>query len=739
MVRSPHAHADIRAIDTAAALAAPGVKAVYTATDLDAAGLKPIPCVVPLKVRAGTTMAMKHRPVLASGTVRHAGEPVAVVVAETAAQARDAAELVLVDYADRPAVVVTGDALSSPALVHGDAPGNLCFDWEKGDSAAVDAAFAGAARVVTLDVVNQRLVPNPMEGRGCLASFDGATGRTKIWVSSQGVHMQRDMLAKVFGVPADRFHVLTTDVGGGFGMKIFAYPEYALAAFATQKLGVPVRWTSERGEAFLSDDHGRDNLTKAELALDADGRFLALRVDCIANMGAWLSNYAPFIPTDGQCRMFSGIYRTPSIHARVRGVFTHTQPVDAYRGAGRPEAAYLIERLVDKAGRETGLGPVEIRRRNIIPPEAMPFQTPLGHKYDTGDFRRTLETALQRADADGFSARKAAARAKGELLGLGIASYIEACSGGPPEQADIRLSPASKVLVLIGTQSNGQGHETAYKQVLAESLGVGLDDVEVVQGDSDRVTYGQGTGGSRSVPVGGAAIRAGAAKLVEAAKIVAAGLLEVAEAEVGFRVDPEGGLFFAQGSNRTLRLAEVAAKATADADGNAFAVVERWQPPAPTFPNGTHVCEVAVDMETGVPRVTRYTVVDDFGTVMNPLLLAGQVHGGIAQGIGQALLEQAVFDPDSGQLLTGSFMDYALPRAADMPTVDLTLAPVPSTTNALGMKGAGEAGTIGACPAVINALVDALAAYGVTHIDMPATPEKLWRLIRQGAPALAAE
>lgn len=738
VLRSPHAHAVLGEINVSDALSMPGVHAILTAADLIAAGIKPIACQVPLRVRAGTTMAMKHRPVLAQGFVRHVGEPVAFIIADTLAAACDAAEAVMVDYDPLDCVTDTRQALGHPAQVHDDAPDNLCFDWEKGRAADTDAAFAKAARTISLDLINNRLAPSPMEGRACLADHDGDAGRTRLTLGSQGVHDMRGMLAAAFDEPKDNFHVVTPDVGGGFGMKMFAYPEYVLCCLAARRLGRPVAWTSGRGEAFLSDDHGRDNVSHAELALDEDGRILALRADIIANMGAYLSNYAPYIPTEGQVKMLSGVYRIPALYGRVRGVFTHTQPVDAYRGAGRPEAAYLVERLIDKAAREIGADPAEFRRLNMIPPSAMPYATPLGHVYDSGDFAGTMDAALLRADRAGFPARRDRARGEGRLLGLGIATYIEACSGGAPEQAELRVGRDGSVQLLIGTQSNGQGHETAYKQVISQVLGIHPDAITMVQGDSDRVTYGNGTGGSRSVPVGGVAVRDGAARVLELARPVAARLLEADAADLVFEVTAEGGGFAVAGSNRFVSFRDVAAAADPDGDGLAFQAKARWAPPSNTFPNGTHVVEISVEIDTGLPRIERYTVVDDFGTVMNPLLLAGQVHGGIGQGVGQALLEQVLFDPDNGQLLTGSFMDYAMPRAAHLPMIDLSLRPVPCTTNAMGMKGAGEAGSIGACPAVINALVDALSPYGIDHIDMPATAHSLWRLIHQPDSALAA-
>lgn len=736
VLRSPHAHAAIRSIRVDAARGAPGVLDVVVGADLEAAGIGHLPSLYPLRQKDGSPLVTPPRPALALGRVRHVGDPVAFVVAETHEQARDAAELIEVDYEELPAVVDLARAVEPGAhLVWDEAPGNLCFDWEKGDAEGVARGFAAAARVVSVDLVNNRIVPSPMEGRACVGDVEPGAGRLVLHVTSQGVHSLRRQLAKqVFRVEEADIRVVTGDVGGGFGMKIFLYPEYVLALFAARRIGRAVKWTSDRSEAFLSDDHGRDHLTHAELALDADGRFLALRVRTIANLGAYLSNYAAFIPTDAGTGMLAGVYTTPAIHASVRGAFTTTQPVDAYRGAGRPEAAYVIERLIDAAARETGLGPAEIRRRNFIPAEAMPYTTSMGLTYDSGEFRRNMEDALVVSDWAGFEERRAESRARGRLRGIGLATYIEACAGGGPEQATIRVRGDGRVTVLIGTQTNGQGHETAYKQILSDRLGVDPAEVEVIQGDSDLISFGGGTGGSRSAPVGGAALAESAAKVIERARAKAADLLEAAEVDVEFR----DGAFEIVGTDRRVGLREVARAAAPSPDALAFDEDARWGPPAATFPNGCHVCELEVDPETGRVEILRYTVVDDFGKVLNPLMVAGQVHGGVAQGVGQALTERVVFDPDSGQLLTASFSDYALPRADDLPRIDLKLNEVPCRTNALGMKGAGEAGAIGAPPAVINALVDALAHLGVTHVDMPATPETVWRLCRGGL-AMAAE
>ena len=740
-VRSPHAFAAIGSVDASDALAQPGVLAVYTVADLDAENIGMIPCQAVLKQRDGSNYVRTPRPALARGVVRHVGDPVAMVVAETLEAAREAAELVMVDYEDRDSVTGTLEALEpGRPQVWDAAPNNLCFDWDTGDEAAVEAALAGAHRVVELELINNRVVANPMEGRACVAGVesgaDGGPGRLLIYVTSQGVHALQKQFARILNEPDERIRVLTTDVGGGFGMKLFNYPEYVACLFAARRLNRAVKWAADRIEGFISDDHGRDHVSKARLALDADGRFLGLRVDTVANLGAYLSNYGPFIPTDAGSAMLVGSYRTPAVYVRVKGVFTNTQPVDAYRGAGRPEAAYLLERLIDHAGRVTGLGPAEIRRRNFIPPGAMPYATPMGQVYDTGDFAQNLEDGLILADMACLPARKAEAKARGRLRGAGLSTYIEACSGGGPEQATVQVNGDGKVVLLIGTQTNGQGHETAYKQILADRLGVPPEDVEVVQGDTDRVTWGAGTGGSRSVPVGGSALAEGAAKVVKAATAVAADLLETAEVDVEF-ID---GRFAVVGTDRAVSLKEVAAKAAeGGAGGIAFSEMARWTPPASTFPNGCHVAEVEIDPATGVIEVVRYSVVDDFGTVINPMLVIGQIHGGVAQGLGQALQERVVFDPDSGQLLSGSFMDYQMPRAVDMPPIEVKLNSVPSTTNMLGMKGAGEAGAIGAPPAIINAVVDALSDLGITHIDMPATPETVWAAIRAAETRMAAE
>lgn len=740
VLRSPYAHATIKGIDATDALALPGALAVLTAADVKAAGLKPLMTPIKLKNRDGSPMVVVPRLLLAEDTVRYVGDAVALVIAEDLATARDMLDTVMVDYEDRPAIVETARAVE-PGVpqVYPEAPGNICFDWGSGQPEAVEAAFAKAAKTARVRLINNRLISHAMEPRNAIGDID-SDGRLTLYTSSQGVHDLQEVFAdEVFGLPREKLRVVTPDVGGGFGTKIFPYPEQALVLLAAQKLGRPVKWTGERSDSSQADAHGRDNVTEAAVAMDAEGKFLALSVDTIANLGGTLSPYGPFIPTLAGTMMLTGVYAIPCASVRVRGVFTHTAPVDAYRGAGRPEAAYVIERLVEEAARVTGLSSVEIRRRNFIPTAAMPYKTALGQTYDSGDFNQTLTEALRLGDLDGFEARRAASAAKGKLRGIGLSSYIEACAGGSPEDARLVMDEAGKLTIFIGTQSNGQGHATAYGQLAADALGLDIAEVTMVQGDTDRVRTGGGTGGSRSVPIGGVAVTRAAEALIEKGKRLAAHLLEAATADVEFAE----GRFTIVGTDRSVGLQEVAAKAhagqvpdgeTPELDGDG-----RFKPPAATFPNGTHIVELEVDPDTGGVTLERYIVVDDFGAVVNPLMLAGQVHGGIAQGAGQALIEEAAYDPESGQLLTGSFMDYGMPRADLLPQIEFHLRNVPCTTNPLGIKGAGEAGAIGAPPAVINGLIDALRPYGITHIDMPATPHKIWRAIQAAQVKAAAE
>ncbi len=726
-VRSPHAHADIAGIDRTAAAAMPGVLGVFTGEDLAADGVGDVPCIAPVKNADGSPYAAPPRPALARGRVRHVGDAVAAVVAETRAQALDAAERIEVGYAPRQAVTGAVEALAEGApRVWDEAPGNRCFRWRTGDAEGAEAALAAAKRVVELELVNNRVVPSPMETRGALAAADG--GRLTLHVSCQGVHLMRSVLAgRIFHCPEKDIRVLCHDVGGGFGMKIFLFPEYVAVLYAARRLGRPVKWISERGEAFASDSHGRDHVTRLRLALDGEARITGLHARTVANLGAYLSNYSPFVATEAGAPMLVGCYTIPVACVEVEGAFTNTVPVDAYRGAGRPEAIYAIERLLDAAALEFGIGPDEIRRRNLIPAEAMPFATAMGSVYDSGDFAANLELALSLARWSGFPARREEARARGRLRGIGLACYVERCAGGAAERARVTVDGKGRVVLRIGTQSNGQGHETAFRQILVERLGVDFEDIEVVQGDTDRVETGGGTGGSRSVPVGGAAVRDASDRIVEKASETAADMLEADAADIEFG----GGKFRVAGTDRILSFAQVAA-AAADGGGDAFDEIGSFAPDAPTYPNGVHVCELEIDPRTGTVDIADYTVVDDFGTVLNPELLMGQVHGGIAQGVGQALLERCAYEADSGQLLSASFMDYAMPRADHLPMIRFRHNPTPCATNPLGLKGAGEAGAIGAPPAVVNAAVDALSERGVRHLDMPLTPDRIWRALEQG-------
>jgi carbon-monoxide dehydrogenase large subunit len=732
-LRSPHAHADIAGIDHGAAAAAPGVLAVYTGADVVADGLGDIPCAVPVHGRDGSKLPRPGRRLLARARVRFVGDTVAMVVAETVEQAVDALELIHVDYRALPAVATMDDALGgeAPQLWEG-APGNVAFYWQRGDEAVVNEAFQRAHHVSRVDLINNRVVPCAMEPRAVVARFDPESRRYTLHTQSQGAHRIKEALANdTLKVPQDAVRVIVEDVGGGFGAKIFHYPEEALALWASAKLGRPVKWTGDRSEAFTCDTHGRDQHNRAEAAFDSEGRMLALRVHTTANMGAYLNTFGPAIPSQMTGCMLSGAYAIPIIFAVCEGVYTNTVPVDAYRGAGRPEATYLIERLIDAAARDIDLPPDEIRRRNFIRPEQMPYTTASGPTYDSGDFARNMEDAMATADWDGFEARRKAARARDQFRGIGMSTYVEIC-GFEQEEATVRFLQDGTVEVLIGTQSTGQGHETAYAQIAADGLGVPFERIKVTQGDTDRIPFGKGTGGSRSLPVGGPAIQEAVAAAIARGTLFARHLLQAGEEQITFA----DGRFGVAGGDRGIGIGDLAAaardpenlppcEATPGLDATA-----RYASKASTFPNGCHVCEVEVDPETGAVEIVGYTVVDDFGTVVNPLLLAGQVHGGVVQGIGQALMERAVYDRESAQLITGSFGDYPLPRAADMPSIALSFNGVPCTTNPLGIKGAGEAGAIGACPAVINAIIDALAPLGIRHIDMPATAETIWRAIQ---------
>ncbi|TCT04705.1 xanthine dehydrogenase family protein molybdopterin-binding subunit [Aquabacter spiritensis] len=714
VVRAPHAHARFAIRDLDRVREMPGVRLVLTAEDIRDLGGMPLGAVIPVVGEAH--LWQPHRPILADGIVRHVGDAVAFLVADTLDQARDAAEAMTIDWEPMAAVADMAAALADDAPLVWEARGsNLAFTSEHGDEAAVAAAFARAARVVRLTLVNNRLVTNYLEPRGVLAEVE-ETGRVRLTLGSQGSHRLRDAIAdKILHWPRADLRVITPDVGGGFGTKMFPFVEYPLAALAARRLGRPLAWLSDRNEHFQADSHGRDNVTTADLALDADGRFLGLKVDTLANMGAYLNYYGPFVPVGG-ARMLPGVYDIRAFHVRIRGVYTHTVPVDAYRGAGRPEAAYVIERLVDAAAREIGLAPEDLRRRNFIPPSAMPYQTASGRLYDSGEFDGHMTRALDVADQGGFAARAEAAAATGKLRGFGFATYIEACGGGLPEPAFLRLEKDGRIRLKIGSQASGQGHQTAYAHLAAAHLRVPLDQIDVLQGDTDDLAEGHGTGGSRSIPVGGAAVAGAARRLADKLRALAADALEADQGDIEL-VD---GTAEIAGTDRRLTFADLAALPAATEDR--IAAQDAFAPTEATYPNGTHACEVEIDPETGTVTLLRYVVVDDFGAVVTPALLEGQVQGGIVQGIGQALHERTVYD-EAGQLLTASFMDYALPRAADIPPLHFETRNVPCTTNPLGVKGAGEAGAIGSCPAVMNAVVDALwRGCGIAHLDMPATP-----------------
>jgi len=721
LLRSPHAHARFRIANASRARAMPGVALVITGADITSLGSLPCQADMP-----GATIALPPYPVLAVDEVRHVGDAIALVVADTLDHARDAAEAMEVEFTPLPHVIGAAAAIEQNApLVWRQIRGNLAFETALGDAKATASAFARAAHVTSLVLVNQRVVSNYLDTRAVVAEHEATTNRTTLTLSSQGSHAVRDILCRdVFKTDASRMRVVTPDVGGGFGTKLFAYREYALAALAARHLNRPVRWVADRSEHFLADTHGRDNVTAARLALDRHGSFLALDVDLIADMGAYLSCYAPLIPFIG-AGMSPGVYDIPACHVRVRGVFTNTVPVDAYRGAGRPEAAYVIERLVDVAAREIGVAPDELRGRNFI--RVLPYTTATGKIYDSGDFAGHLQRAQERAGWGGFEQRLAQSRAAGRLRGIGIATYVEACGNNGPDAARIRLDEDGGVTVFSGAQSTGQGHATAYAQIVAEHLGLAPDRVRVTQGDTDLVATGTGTGGSSSIPCGGASLAGATEKLAANLKEIAAEALEASAGDL----DIVDGTVRVAGTDRTISFVALAGHPRA-ATG-ALSVEHAFVPEAATYPNGTHIAEVEVDPETGDVQILNYVVVDDFGATLNPLLLAGQVHGGSAQGIGQALMESAVYDPDSGQLVSASLMDYALPRAHDVPSFAFETHNVPCRTNPLGVKGAGEAGAIGSCPAVMNAVLDALwRAFRIRHLDMPATPERLWAAIAEG-------
>nr|MCU0946241.1 xanthine dehydrogenase family protein molybdopterin-binding subunit [Rubritepida sp.] len=664
------------------------------------------------------------------------GDPVAFVVAETLQQARDAAEAVMVDYAELPSAtdLATAHEPGQPQIWAG-APNNVCFDWEAGDKDRAAALIGQAAHVTRLTVVNNRVVVASMEGRACAAEYEAASGRYTLYAGTQGSWLVKNLLASsVLKVDPDKIRVMTPDVGGGFGMKLYLYAEYALCAIAAKQVGRPVKWRAERSEAFQSDTHGRDNITLGELALDKDGKFLALRTKNVANMGAYLSTFAPFIPTGAGTKVLASVYSFQAIHANVIGVLTNTVPVDAYRGAGRPESNYLVERLIDQAAREMGIDRVEMRRRNMVVQASMPYVTAMGQRYDSGDFPRLMDSALAKIDWAGFPARRAEAAKRGKKRGIGVAYYLEATGGGPTENAKVVFADDGLVDVFVGTQSTGQGHETAYAMLTSHELGIPMDRIRVKQGDSDSLPAGGGTGGARSLYSEGQAILVTTASVVEKGKQAAAEALEAAVVDIEFTPKgPNGGQFAVAGTDRAIGILDLAAKqrarVAAGEDTFLLDTLETAKIEAHTFPNGCHVAEVEVDPDTGVVTIPRYIVVDDVGHALNPLIVRGQVHGGVAQGIGQAVMERTAYDKESGQLLSASFMDYALPRAEDLPDIEVDLIEVPCETNPLGVKGAGEAGAVGSPPAVVNALIDALSDAGITAIDMPATPETVWKAL----------
>src|SRR5436190_2256726 len=722
VLRSPHAHADIRKIDTAAARKAPGVLAVFTGADVEKEGFGDVPCLVPLDNRDGTPRADTSRPMLAKGRVRHVGDPVALVVAETLDQAKDAAELIEVDYAARPHTVDTYESAQPGApLVHDHIPNNIVFDWATGDQAATEAAFKKADRTVSLRIVTQRLVVNSMEPRGAIAEYDAKDDRSTLWVSSQGVHMIRPVVADmILKIGSPKLRVRTGDVGGGFGMKIFVHPEYPMVVWASRSLKRTVKWIPDRQEAFQSDVQGRDHVSIAEMALDGDAKFIGCRITTYAALGAYLNHFSAFIPTLAGSSMLNGLYATPAIYVNVKGVMTNTVPTDAYRGAGRPEAAYLVERFVDHIARETGLAPDEIRLRNFIKPGQIPFKTALGDTYDSGDFESVMRKGMAKADWLGFSARRAQSAKAGKWRGIGMATYVEKCSGGNPETIRAQFNDDATVTLFTGNQTNGQGHETALRQIASAKLGIDVEQIRLVQGDSDVVPEGF-TGGSRTIASNGNATIGVADKIIAKGKPLAANQLEASAADI----DYTDGSFRIVGTDRSVSLFDVA-KANKGALDDEFTRT----PEADTFPNGCHICELEIDPETATIEIKSYSVMDDFGRALNPMLLQGQVHGGVGQGVGQALAEHTVYDKESGQLLSGGFMDYAFPRADIVPHVTFNLHNSPCTTNPLGVKGAGEAGAIGAPPAVVNAIVSAIFPNtGIKHIDMPVTPDTLWAAI----------
>ncbi|MGE0734271.1 MAG: xanthine dehydrogenase family protein molybdopterin-binding subunit [Alphaproteobacteria bacterium] len=733
LLRSPHAHARIVSIDTSAAKQMPDVIAIFTAKDIGDQ-LAPLPCLVAqrfaLKRPGGSPMYMPHRRALADEVVRHVGDGVAFVLAETLNAAKDAAERIEVEYEELPAVTSTDHATDADApRVWPDAPNNICYVHQIGDKAATDAAFAKAHHVTRLDHTITRIAGVPMEPRSAVAAYDVHEQRYTIYSGCQGPHDFRAFMAGVLRIPETQLRVVSPDMGGAFGIRSSTHPEQVLALWAAKQIGRPVKWIADRSESFVCDEHCRDNIWSVELALSKDGEFLGLRAKETYGLGAYLSLFGP-LPSFGNIGGLAGVYRTPTIYADVTGVFSHTTPTGPYRGAGRPEATFAVERLIDAAAREMGIDRIELRRRNMIPPSAMPFKTGLTFVYDSGAFEQNMDMAMELADVAGFAARRADAAKRGKLRGLGVVNAIEQSAGGFDESALIKFDQSGGCTVMMGTHSHGQGHETVFKQLLSERFGIPFEQIRYVQGDTDVTPYGHGTFGSRSSGLGGAALSRAADRIIEKCRIIAAHRLEAAQTDIEFR----DGNFVVVGTDRKVSLTDAVQTAfkpmlLPKGVETGMIAAASFTPLAPTFPNGCHVCEVEIDPETGVVEIPRYVVVDDVGTVMNPLLMKGQMHGGVIQGIGQILSENIVFDQASGQLLSGSFMDYAMPRADEMPGVEVTSNPIPTPTNPLGIKGAGEAGCVGAMACTMNAIIDALAPLGIHQVEMPASPHNLWRLI----------
>ncbi|MAY62486.1 MAG: carbon monoxide dehydrogenase [Rhizobiales bacterium] len=755
-LRSPHAHAAITSIDTTEAASQPGVFAVYTGADMKADNVGGLPVGWGISGKDGNPMKEPPHPPMADGKVRYVGDAVAFVVAESVEAAEAAAELIEVDYEVLPHVTGVVEALQPGApQLYDDVPNNLCCDWDLGDQGAVDAAFEAATHVTSIELVNQRLVGNPMEPRAAIGEYDPARGNYTLWTTSQFPHVVRLLMGEmVLGIPQHKLRVVAPDVGGGFGVKQFHYAEEAVVTWAASKLGGSVKWVCQRSEGFISDAHGRDHVTQAELALDADGKFLAMRVQTYANMGGYLSTFGPNIPTNLYAPLLSGVYVIPSIYCGVKVVFTNTVPVDAYRGAGRPEATFVVERLVDTAALEMGIDKFEIRKRNMIPASAYPYQTPVIVEYDSGDPMACLERSMELADVAGFEARRSASEAKGFYRGLGVSTYVEACGlapsrlagqlgarGGLYESANVRVHPSGAITVLIGTHNHGQGHETTFAQIVSERLGVPFENIDIVFGDTDKVQFGMGTYGSRSLVVGGSALNKASDKIILKGRKIAAHQFEAALEDIVF----ENGEFSVSGTDRKKTFPEIAGAAYVPFD---FPLEELepgleeqayYDPVNFTYPGGAHICEVEIDPDTGIVRLDRYTAVDDVGTVINPMIVEGQLQGGIVQGVGQALFEHGVYDEQSGQLMSGSFMDYCMPRADNLPNIVIEPHSTTCAHTPMGVKGCGECGTIGSPAAVINAVVDALKPLGVSHVDMPASPNRIWNIINHSSVRAAAE